>query len=64
MRSGHIIVTCLPPVPTAGLTTDDINELVEKVRQQMLQVFEKTSHETEAIAAANGTSILLPPKLS
>jgi len=39
--SGTIKVTVLPPVPTTGLTPEDVNDLTDKVRQQMLDVFHK-----------------------
>lgn len=38
---GTIKVTILPPVCTKGLTPDDVNDLTDKVRQQMLDSFHK-----------------------
>jgi len=32
-------VTVLPPVSTEGLTADDVGNLTDRVRQQMLQVY-------------------------
>ena len=34
-RSGHLRIRALPPIPTAGLTLDDMPELMEQCRQQM-----------------------------
>ena len=45
--SGRIITTCLPPVSTEGLTPKDVDDLTERVRQQMALVFEKISREVE-----------------
>ncbi|KAK7078417.1 hypothetical protein SK128_008101 [Halocaridina rubra] len=42
---GHIIVTCLPPIPTKGLGKDDMEQLMEDVRSQMMEVYTKTSAE-------------------
>lgn len=44
--SGKMIISCLPKISTEGLTADDIPELTEKTRQQMLDVFNSTSLET------------------
>ncbi|XP_076062772.1 1-Acylglycerol-3-phosphate O-acyltransferase 1 [Oratosquilla oratoria] len=40
---GHVVVTCLPPVPTEGLTLDDMPQLMEKVRNMMLDVYTTSS---------------------
>uniref|UniRef100_A0A0N7ZDG4 1-acyl-sn-glycerol-3-phosphate acyltransferase n=1 Tax=Scylla olivacea TaxID=85551 RepID=A0A0N7ZDG4_SCYOL len=40
---GHIIVTCLPPISTKGLTKEDMPRLMEDVRAQMMEVYRKTS---------------------
>jgi len=43
--SGKVIITTLPPVPTTGLTKDDVDSLIEKVRSSMIEVFKSTSEE-------------------
>lgn len=42
---GHIIVTCLPPISTQGLTKADMPDLMEDVRAQMMEVYTKTSSQ-------------------
>uniref|UniRef100_A0A914EAT5 1-acyl-sn-glycerol-3-phosphate acyltransferase n=1 Tax=Acrobeloides nanus TaxID=290746 RepID=A0A914EAT5_9BILA len=42
---GHVIVQVLKPVSTQGLTYDDVPELTEKIRNQMLEEYEKISKE-------------------
>ncbi|XP_047492350.1 1-acyl-sn-glycerol-3-phosphate acyltransferase alpha-like [Penaeus chinensis] len=42
---GHIIVTCLPPISTAGMTKEDMPHLMEEVRAQMMEVYTKTSSQ-------------------
>ena len=38
-------MVCLPPVSTKGLTTEDVTALTEKVRNQMVAVYEKINEE-------------------
>jgi 1-acyl-sn-glycerol-3-phosphate acyltransferase len=40
LRSGHITVTIGNPIPTAGLTEDDVPMLMERTRQEMLANFD------------------------
>ncbi|XP_050724968.1 1-acyl-sn-glycerol-3-phosphate acyltransferase alpha-like isoform X2 [Eriocheir sinensis] len=40
---GHVIVTCLPPISTKGMTKEDMPKLMEDVRAQMMEVYRKTS---------------------
>ena len=42
-NAGHIIVTCLPPVSTKGLTKADLPSLMEEVRAQMMEAYRKSS---------------------
>jgi hypothetical protein len=42
---GDMIITALPEISTVGLTLKDIDKLVEQTRQQMIEVYEKTSAE-------------------
>jgi len=44
-----MILEILPPVSTAGLTMDDLDSLVEKVRGQMDPVFRQLSREVEVL---------------
>ncbi|XP_025415103.1 1-acyl-sn-glycerol-3-phosphate acyltransferase beta-like [Sipha flava] len=42
---GHIVITILPPISTEGLTKENLNELVEKSRNAMQDVYTKSSEE-------------------
>ena len=42
---GEVIMTVLPPVSTVGMTLEQIPELMENVRDQMVEVYKKTSAE-------------------
>ena len=42
-QTGKFVVTVLPPIPTKCYTSDDVAELAELVRKQMLGVFNETS---------------------
>jgi len=33
--AGEVIIKALPPVPTKGLTADEINDLIEKIHNIM-----------------------------
>ena len=41
--TGHITVTCLPPVSTTGLSKEDIPRLIESTRSSMIETYDKTS---------------------
>jgi lysophosphatidate acyltransferase len=45
-RPGVIDVTVLPPISTKGCTVDDVNRLVEKTRNAMLDELIRLSHVT------------------
>lgn len=45
LNSGQIIISTLPPIPTKGLTKDDVAVLIEKVHEQMSAVYKETSAE-------------------
>lgn len=42
-NGGRVTITALPLIPTKGLTVDDIDEFKDRVRLQMLEVFEPKS---------------------
>jgi lysophosphatidate acyltransferase len=46
VRPGVIDVTVLPPISTKGCTADDVNRLVEKTRNVMLDELIRLSHVT------------------
>ena len=58
--SGKFTITVLPKISTVGLTSDNVPELTERVREQMLDVFNKTSYEATqnklASKLSNGTN--------
>ncbi|XP_016975010.1 1-acyl-sn-glycerol-3-phosphate acyltransferase alpha [Drosophila rhopaloa] len=45
LNAGRIVITTLPPVSTEGLTKDDIDVLMDRVRSQMSETFKLTSAE-------------------
>uniref|UniRef100_A0A2P2IC82 1-acyl-sn-glycerol-3-phosphate acyltransferase n=2 Tax=Hirondellea gigas TaxID=1518452 RepID=A0A2P2IC82_9CRUS len=44
---GNIIVTCLPPIPTVGLTIEDMPSLMAETREKMMAVFKETSAKVQ-----------------
>lgn len=40
-----MIITTLPPIPTSGMTRDDVEALSEMARQQMIDVFHESSKD-------------------
>ncbi|XP_063634632.1 1-acyl-sn-glycerol-3-phosphate acyltransferase beta-like [Cydia splendana] len=44
-NKGHVIIQCLEAVPTAGLTMDDVPELIERVRGVMEATYKELSKE-------------------
>jgi hypothetical protein len=43
---GRIVIKVLPPVPTAGLTLEDIDSLNKRVRDDMVKTFDELNEET------------------
>lgn len=57
LNSGHIIITTLPPIPTAGLTKYDIDQLIQHTYDVMNKEFQLTSNEVrEAVESAERSS--------
>lgn len=46
-HSGEIIITALPEISTEGLTAKDVDDLLERTRNLMIDTFKKTSSETK-----------------
>lgn len=44
-NSGHIIITTLPPIPTAGLTKFDLDQLIQRTYDAMNNEYQLTSKE-------------------
>lgn len=44
-NEGEIIITALPEVSTKGLKISNIDELIEKIRDDMIEVYNKTTKE-------------------
>lgn len=42
---GEVIMTVLPPISTKGMTIEQLPELMERVRNEMLEVYRSTSDE-------------------
>ena len=45
--TGPVLVEILPPIPTTGLTKDDVTDLTEKTRNLMLESFDRLNKEVE-----------------
>lgn len=50
---GKVVISALPPISTEGLTMDDVDSLMDKVRESMKTEFSKITKEVK--------SDLLPP---
>jgi lysophosphatidate acyltransferase len=48
-NGGKLKLKVLPPISTEGLTADDVNSLVEKVRGQMLETIKELSEENRLL---------------
>ncbi|XP_030022642.1 1-acyl-sn-glycerol-3-phosphate acyltransferase alpha [Manduca sexta] len=44
-NKGHVIIQCLQPIPTKGLTSKDIPDLMAKVHERMSTVYRELSKE-------------------
>ncbi|KAG7197869.1 hypothetical protein KM043_001680 [Ampulex compressa] len=53
--TGRIVITTLPPIPTEGLNTNDVEALMQKTRNLMSDVFHATSREVQ-LSCASPTS--------
>uniref|UniRef100_A0A182NEM7 1-acylglycerol-3-phosphate O-acyltransferase n=1 Tax=Anopheles dirus TaxID=7168 RepID=A0A182NEM7_9DIPT len=45
---GHVIIDTLEPIPTAGLTKADLDQLIERTRNAMLTRYEELNREVDA----------------
>ncbi|KAH8293332.1 hypothetical protein KR018_005464, partial [Drosophila ironensis] len=62
LNAGRIVITTLPPVSTEGLTKDDIDVLMDRVRAQMSETFKQTSAEAlQRYKPLKGSSALSAP---
>ena len=57
--SGNVIVTCLPAVETTGMSTADVPSLTERVRKDMVDVYESSTDEVEQYARKIGNTSIL-----
>ncbi|KAF9795286.1 hypothetical protein SFRURICE_004658, partial [Spodoptera frugiperda] len=44
-NKGHVIIQCLEPVPTTGLTMDDVPDLINKIHEKMSIAYKELSKE-------------------
>ncbi|XP_075986555.1 1-acyl-sn-glycerol-3-phosphate acyltransferase beta-like [Anticarsia gemmatalis] len=44
-NKGHIVIQCLEPIPTVGLTMDDVPDLIKQVHDKMSVVYKELSKE-------------------
>jgi len=61
-NGGQVTIQILPPVPTKGLTADDMDKLMESVRKPMLETYQKLSGFKADTTSANGTQHVTPDK--
>lgn len=47
-NKGEVIITALPEISTKGLTSNDVDELLNRTRKAMMEVFNKTTKELQA----------------
>ncbi|XP_065094184.1 1-acyl-sn-glycerol-3-phosphate acyltransferase-like [Ochlerotatus camptorhynchus] len=47
-KPGHVLMNVLEPIPTTGLTKDNLDELIKRTRDAMLAEYERLSAEMEA----------------
>ncbi|XP_013409373.1 1-acyl-sn-glycerol-3-phosphate acyltransferase alpha [Lingula anatina] len=52
--TGKFIITVLPKISTEGLTAENVGDLTEHVRKQMLDVYNETSLESAQAKLSNG----------
>lgn len=52
---GRILVTTLPPISTEGLSTDNVEELLEKTRSAMNEVLHAMNREIQLAAGKSYT---------
>lgn len=45
LNKGKMIIQALPEISTIGLSVKDVDDLLERTRQQMIEVYEKISIE-------------------
>ena len=50
-NNGEIILRSMPPIPTTGLTLDDVPALMDRCRQQMLDMIETLDREAGTLKA-------------
>ena len=46
-NEGEVIITALPEISTIGMTAENVDELLNMTRNAMVEIYEKTSKETE-----------------
>ncbi|KAK7094775.1 1-acyl-sn-glycerol-3-phosphate acyltransferase alpha-like [Littorina saxatilis] len=54
-ETGKLVITCMPKILTTGLTEEDVPALTDRVREQMLQVFNQMCAEVRLAKGTNGS---------
>ncbi|GBP76940.1 1-acyl-sn-glycerol-3-phosphate acyltransferase alpha [Eumeta japonica] len=52
-NKGHVVIQCLDPIPTEGLTMEDVPALTERVRASMEATYRELSKEVLSALPAN-----------
>jgi lysophosphatidate acyltransferase len=58
--TGRIAVRVLKPVPTKGLKSEDVDDLMKYVREEMLQALQEMWVQTQTAAAHTNGSVTAP----
>lgn len=53
MISGHVIIQCLEPISTKGLTSEDLPDLISRVHEKMTAAYKELSKEVLDALPAN-----------
>lgn len=64
MFIGHVIFSCLEPIPTVGLTAENSDELMDKTRLAMLAEYEKIEKEVDENSLKKEWSDMSRPRMT
>lgn len=61
---GHVIFSCLEPIPTVGLTAENSDELMDKTRLAMLAEYERIEKEVDENSLKKNWSDMSRPRMT
>ncbi|OWZ45843.1 lysophosphatidate acyltransferase [Cryptococcus neoformans] len=62
--SGVLKIRVLPPIPTTGLTVDDVSSLAESTRESMLHALREISEPGPSSSISTSSAVSLAPSIS